>query len=106
MRNRAPLLLWLTAGLFAMLLSIAPVRAATFEEALALLTTDGYSDTDTAIGEIVASGSPQAQPIIEALADGRLMFHAESKSVFIKDKDGKLLNAATGEAASNAPKRR
>ncbi|MEX0590276.1 MAG: urea ABC transporter permease subunit UrtB, partial [Xanthobacteraceae bacterium] len=102
MRNRGALLHWLAAGLFSLLFGIVPARAS-FDSALELLTTDSYSDTDTAIGEIAASGHAKAQSIVEALADGRLLFHAESKAVFIKDKDGKLLNPATGEAAANAP---
>jgi urea transport system permease protein len=102
MRNRATLFHCL-AGLLALFLCVAPARSATFEEALALLTTDSYSDTDTAIGDIVASGNPQAQSIVEALADGRLLFHAGDKTVFIKDKDGNLLDAATGAGAASAP---
>jgi urea transport system permease protein len=88
--------------LFALLAGIAPARA-DIEKSLGLLANDSYSDTDTAVSEIAASGSPQAQAIVEALADGRLMFHAESKTVFIKEKDGRLTNPATGEAAANAP---
>ena len=86
-----------------MLIGAVPVRAAGFDEALARFSVDGYSETDTAIGEIAASGHPNAQAIIEAVGEGRLLFHAESKAVFIKDKDGKLLDAASGEAATNAP---
>ncbi|MCC6948548.1 MAG: urea ABC transporter permease subunit UrtB [Bradyrhizobiaceae bacterium] len=89
--------------LLAVFFSVAPVRAASFEEALALFANDSYSDTDKAVSDIAASGHPQAQAIIEALADGRLLVHAESKAVFIKDKDDKLLAAATGEAAADAP---
>jgi urea transport system permease protein len=88
--------------LFALLVTAAPA-CADFEKALELLTTDSYSDTDKAVGDIAASGHPQAQAIVEALADGRLMFHAETKSVFIKGKDGTLLRASSGEAATDAP---
>ena len=102
MRTRAAPLLWLATVLLALFVSIAPARA-DFEKALGLFATDSYSDTDTAVAEVTASGHPQAQAIIEALADGRLMFHEASKSVFIKDKSGKLLNPANGEAAENAP---
>jgi urea transport system permease protein len=102
MRNRAAWMPWLFAALFALVLGSAPARA-DIEKSLALLATDSYSDTDTAVAEIASSGHPQAQSIIEALADGRLMFHAQSKTVFIKEKDGKLINPATGEAAAGAP---
>ena len=102
MRTRAAPHLWLATALLALLVSIAPARA-DFEKALALFATDSYSDTDTAVAEIAASGQSQAQAIIEALADGRLMFHEATKSVFIRDKDGKLLIPASGEAAVDAP---
>jgi urea transport system permease protein len=103
MRNLASRSLCLAAGLIAILLLVAPARAASIEEALALFSNDSYSDTDKAVGMIAASGHPQAQAMIEALADGRLLVDASTKSVFIKDKEGKLLAAATGEIAPRTP---
>jgi len=103
MRNLASRLLCLAAGLIAIFLIVAPAQAASFEEALALFANDSYADTDKAVSEIAASGHPQAQAIVEALAAGRLLVHIESKAVFIKDKDDKLLAAATGEAVADAP---
>jgi len=42
--------------------------------------------------------------LLEALQDARLLFSAEKKQVFIKTKDGKLLDAATGKSfAGEAP---
>jgi len=102
MRNRAFLVFRLAVVLLALLVSFAPARA-DFESALALFAADSYSDTDKAVAEIAATGHPQAQAIIEALADGRLMAHAATKTVFIRDKDGKLLRPATGEVAADAP---
>ena len=53
---------------------------------------------------MAASGNPLAATIIEALQDGRLLFSAESKKVFIKDQSDQLLDAATGEpVAGSAP---
>jgi urea transport system permease protein len=103
MRNRSALLLCLAAGLLALILGAATARAASFEEALARFTADSYSETDTAIAEIAASGHPNAQAIIEALAEGRLLFHSETKAVFIKDKDGRLLDPTNAEVAANPP---
>jgi urea transport system permease protein len=103
MRNLATRFLCLAPALLAIFLCLAPARAATFDEALALLTTDSYADTDSAIADLAASGHPQAQAIVEALADGRLLFHAESKSVFIKEKDGRVLDAASGRATASPP---
>jgi urea transport system permease protein len=82
----------------------APVRAADLTEALAHFTADDYSETDAGITAIAASGDPRAAVIVQALADGRLLFSAEQKTVFYRDAGGRLLNAATGElAAGPAP---
>jgi urea transport system permease protein len=102
MRTSALHLFRLAAVLIALVAGVLPVRA-DFESALQLFAADSFSDTDKAVGEIAASGHPQAQAIIEALADGRLMAHAATKSVFIRDKAGKLLSPATGEAVNDAP---
>ena len=62
-----------------------------FESALAGFTADSFSDTDTAITAVAASGNPLAADVIQALQDGRLLFSAEAKKVFIKDKAGRDL---------------
>src|ERR1051325_413374 len=72
-----------------------------YDAALAGFTKDSFNDTDSAISAVAASGSPLALAVIEALQDGRL-FYADGK-VFIKDKTGAVLDAATGQAASNPP---
>jgi urea transport system permease protein len=102
MRNRAAPLLWLATALLAIFVSVAPARA-DFASALGLFANDSYSDTDTAVAEITASGHERAQMIVEALRDGRLMIHEASKAVFVKTGDGNLIDPATGEAASDAP---
>ncbi len=82
----------------------APLRAADLTEALAHFTTDEYSDTDAGITAIAGSGDPRAAAIIGALADGKLLFSAEQKTVFYRDAGGRLLDAMTGElAAGPAP---
>jgi urea transport system permease protein len=70
--------------------------------ALAHFLEDDFSETDTGITEVAASGDPRAITIIEALQDGRLSYSAEQKKVFYKDKAGKLFDAATGAAAEGA----
>src|SRR5438270_6158357 len=70
-----------------------------FESALEGFAADSYSDTDTAISAVAASGDVMAASVIEALQDGRLLFHAADKKVFVKDKSGAILNAATGKPA-------
>jgi urea transport system permease protein len=81
----------------------APAFAASFEESVGKFATDDFSDTEEAIGEIAASGNPLAYPIISALQDERLMFDADTKKVYIKQADGKALDAATGAPVDAIP---
>src|SRR6476661_481595 len=75
--------------------------AQNYEAALAGFTKDSFNDTDTAIGAVAASGNPLALDVILALQDGRLLFSGDK--VFIKDKAGATLDAATGKPVANAP---
>jgi urea transport system permease protein len=77
-------------------------RAGPYEDALAGFTTDDFSDTADAVNAVAASGSPLAARVIEALQDARLLFSAKEKKVYIKTKDGALLEAATGKPAEGA----
>ena len=70
--------------------------------ALAHFLEDDFTETDTGITEVAASGDPRAITIIEALQDGRLSYSAEQKKVFYKDKAGKLIDAVTGAPAAGA----
>ena len=85
------------------LLAATTLNAAPFDDALLRFTTDDYSDTDPAIGEIAATGHAMAAPVISALRDGRLMFSAATKKVFIREADGRLLDAATGQPVATSP---
>ena len=86
------------------ILGSAWAHAASLDEALAHFTADDFSETSAGIGAVALSGDPRAETIIRALQDGRLMFSAESKAVYVKDETGKLTNAATGESiAGDAP---
>ena len=79
-------------------------KAQGFETALAGFTTDSYDDTDAAIAAVAASGNPLAEKVIEALQDGRLLFSAELKKVYIRETSGAILDAATGAPiAGDAP---
>ncbi len=100
--SRACLVALLLALSFA--LGDAPAHAASLDEALAHFTADDFSETRTGLDEVAASGSPRAETIIRALQDGRLMFSAEAKAVYIKDESGTLTAAATGQPiAGDAP---
>jgi urea transport system permease protein len=81
----------------------AAACAGPYEDALPGLTTDEYSDTIDSVNAVAASGSAMAAPLIAALQGGRLMFSAKDKKVFIKTKDDKLLDAATGKAFAETP---
>src|SRR5262245_25352129 len=93
----------LLCALILLLVAGAPAGAESYEEALAKFTTDSYSAPDAGISAVAASGNPLAAQIIEALQDGRLLFSAEEKRVFIRERSGTVLDAATGKAASGAP---
>jgi len=93
--SRACLVALLLAASFA--LGCTSAYAAGLDEALAHFTADDFSETSAGISAVAASGDPRAETIIRALQDGRLMYSAESKAVYIKDESGKLTNAASGE---------
>jgi urea transport system permease protein len=68
--------------------------------ALARFADDSFSETAKAIEEIAASGAPTATLILEALSDRRLLVHAPTRAVLIKEASGKLIDAATGQPAT------
>src|SRR5665213_4220422 len=76
--------------------------AVPYEDALPGFTTDEYSVTIDAVNAVAVSGNPLAAPLIAALQDGRLLFSAKDKKVFIKTKDDKLIDAATGKPIDGA----
>src|ERR1043166_7868355 len=74
-----------------------------FESALSGFTTHSFSDPDTAINAVAASGSPLAADAIQALQDGRLLFSAQDKKVFIREGADAIRDAATGKPVAGAP---
>jgi urea transport system permease protein len=93
----------LIALLWGALTGVPAVKAQDFESALSGFTADSYSDTDSAIAAVAKSGNPLAIPLIEALQDGRLLFSAQQKRVYFKDRAGAVLDAATGKPVSTPP---
>jgi urea transport system permease protein len=73
----------------------APAKG-TLAAALAHFLEDDFSETDTGIAELAATGDARAATVIEALQDGRLLFSAQEKKVYYKDRSDKLIDAATG----------
>jgi urea transport system permease protein len=72
-----------------------------YEAALAGFTKDSFNDTDSAIGAVAASGQP-ARHRRDPGAAGRPPALRGDK-VFIRDKAGAMLDAATGKPAASAP---
>ena len=89
--------------LWVALLGMSAVQAQDLEKALAGFTADNFADTDSAIGAVAQTGSPLAIALIEALQDGRLLFSAQEKKVFFRDRAGAVLDAATGKPAAAVP---
>src|SRR6185503_6927725 len=86
-----------------LMLSAMPAYAQSFGDTLAKFTTDDFGDTEEAVVAVAASGDKMAAPVVFALRDGRLLYDAASKRVFIKDASGAIVDAATGTPAANAP---
>src|SRR5262245_51021585 len=73
-----------------------------YDEALARFAGDSFSDTEAGITGVAASGNPLAARIIEALQDGRLLFNADEKKVYVREASGRHIDAATGQAVTGA----
>jgi urea transport system permease protein len=92
----------LVSGVLAVLTTGA--QAGPYEDALSRFSADSFDQTIEGINEVVASGNALAAPVISALQEGRLLFSAESKRVFIREQPDRLIDAATGQpAAGPAP---
>ncbi|WP_374991430.1 urea ABC transporter permease subunit UrtB [Bradyrhizobium sp. LHD-71] len=78
----------------------APAAAGPFEDAVAQFANDSFSDTEAAISAVAASGNARALPIVQALQDGRLVADPATKKVYIKENDGKVSDAVTGQAVA------
>ncbi len=89
--------------LWVALVGASAAQAQNLDSALSGFLTDNFADTDTAVAAIAQSGSPLAIPLVEALQDGRLLFSAQEKRVFMRDRAGAVLDAATGKPAASVP---
>jgi urea transport system permease protein len=85
-----------------LLAAAAAANAQGFEDALSGFAADSFSDTETAIGAVARSGDPRAALVIEALQDARLLFDPGDKKIYVKDKDDRIVDAATGQAVAGA----
>jgi urea transport system permease protein len=96
-------ILSLALMLWVLLPGMPTAQAQDLESALSGFIADNFADTDSAIAAVAKTGNPLAISIIEALQDGRLLFSGDQKRVFIKERDGAVLDATTGKPAANAP---
>jgi urea transport system permease protein len=99
-RDRA-LALVFAAGV--LLFGAAFANAGPYEDALAGLTTDSFSDTANAINALTASADPRTGAVLEALKDQRLLYSTGTKRVFVKNKSDRLTDAATGQPVAAPP---
>lgn len=83
--------------------AVGLAHADPYTDALPGFTEGSLSDTGEAIDKVISSGNPLAAPLLQAAEDARLMFSAAEKKVFIKTKDDKLLDAATGKPYTAKP---
>ena len=86
-----------------LLLGATLANAGPYEDALAGLMTDSFGDTADAIDTLSASGDPRTGPLLEALKDQRLLYSADAKRVFIKDKSDRLTDAVSGAMVATPP---
>jgi urea transport system permease protein len=90
------------ARLFAILVLVTGctlARADTLDDTLARFLDDKFPQTEKAVGELAASGAPNAEAVLQALADGRLFVDPASHVLVLRDGAGALLLAKTGGAA-------
>jgi urea transport system permease protein len=92
--------LFAAIGLAAMIATVPTARAGSFEDAVALFAAGSFADSTEAVAQLETSGNPLALPIVDALRGGRLFADEASKTVVIKQVDGKIINAATGKPAA------
>ena len=88
----------LVSGVLAALTTGA--QAGPYEDALSRFSADSFDQTIEGINEVVASGNALAAPVITALQEGRLLFSADSKRIFIREQPDRLIDAATGQPAT------
>src|SRR5262250_2902929 len=75
---------------------MAAVRADPYEDGLRRFTADSFDETIEGINAVAMSGNALAAQVVGALQEGRLLFSAAEKRVFIREAADQLIDAATG----------
>jgi len=93
----------LVCALAVLAVLITAARADAYEDGLRRFTADSFDDTIEGINAVATSGNPLAASVIGALQEGRLLFSADSKRVFIREAPSdRLIDAATGEPVAGS----
>jgi urea transport system permease protein len=95
--RRFPLRAFGAIGVLALLMFASAARADAVDDTLAKFLDDKFPQTEAAIGELAAEAPPEAQAILEALGDNRLMIDPADHLVAYKTAAGALLSAKTGQ---------
>src|SRR4051812_44442846 len=74
-------------------------RADALDDALLLLSSDTFDKTQKGIEDLARSGSPVAEPVLSALAAGRLFVQSADRTIVYRDDAGQLHLARTGDPA-------
>src|SRR5665647_1480876 len=77
--------------------------AGPFEDAVGKFANDEYSDTGEAIDALATSTNPLAYTIVSALQDDRLMADPDTRNIYVKKLDGKIIDALTGDSVAGIP---
>jgi urea transport system permease protein len=89
-------------GVLAALITAA--RAGPYEDGLRRFSADSFDDTIEGINAVATSGNALAAQVVGALQEGRLLFSAAEKRVFIRERPDQLIDAETGRpVASGVP---
>lgn len=93
-----------TLALLALLLLAArPTTGQGLEPALAAIAGGSLEATERAIGQIAASGTPRAETVLRALAEGRLLTRPGDPLVYLRTSEGAILRAADGGTVEPIP---
>src|SRR5437016_2470725 len=87
----------LVCALAVLAVLITAARADAYEDGLRRFTADSFDETIEGINAVATSGNARAAQVIGALQEGRLLFSAAEKRVFIREIPDQLIDAATGQ---------
>ena len=90
-------------AVLALLAGVTLARADSIDDALARFLDDKFPQTEKAVGELAASGAPNAAAILRALAEGRLLIDPPTHGLVLRDAAGAVTVARTGAASDAKP---